>query len=57
MKGYFTILMAFGLIFVGLLYIMGKVDDGCEKSGGKVIVVREKQAKGTFNHTECQYAK
>lgn len=44
-------------IFATILSSIAELDDLCVKNGGRMVVVSEKQAKGTFNHTECKYEK
>ena len=41
-------------VFGGLLALLAWSDQQCVARGGKVVVVSERQAKGTMNHTECR---
>lgn len=49
-----------GLFFMGvffMLLIIGlvRIDSDCVKLGGRLKTVSEHQAKGTMNHTECEF--
>jgi hypothetical protein len=54
-SGLLVISLVPALLFFSLIMILVGRDNDCIKNGGTIIVVSEKQAKGTFNHTECKY--